>query len=188
VEHTFRSGGRSTASFQVNAGDSALTTSPPRKIRCFGSFRRSEQPISRSVFRIWRHKSSVLRQRCLAASSDTARGAILNQDGTINQPTNPARRGAIVVIFGTGFGAVSSGPALSTTVVPVTARFGSRTAPASFSGLAPGFVGLYQVNVTVPQTCRRTSQCRYLSNKGMLSVHLWKSRFSELKCRSTEKS
>ncbi len=83
-------------------------------------------------------------------SSDTTRGAILNQDGTINQPVNPARRANIIVVFGTGFGAVSSGQPLSTTVVPVTVKFGSRTASPSFAGLAPGFVGLYQVNVAVP--------------------------------------
>jgi len=32
----------------------------------------------------------------------------------------------------------------------VAASIGGVSAPASFSGLAPGFLGLYQVNVQVP--------------------------------------
>jgi uncharacterized protein (TIGR03437 family) len=32
------------------------------------------------------------------------------------------------------------------------------SAPVSFAGLAPGFVGLYQVNVQVPQVAAGTAQ------------------------------
>jgi uncharacterized protein (TIGR03437 family) len=38
---------------------------------------------------------------------------------------------------------------VSTAVLP-TATIGGQPAVVLFSGLAPGFVGLYQVNVTVP--------------------------------------
>ena len=34
---------------------------------------------------------------------------------------------------------------------PVTATLGGVNAPVTFAGLAPGFVGLYQVNVKVPE-------------------------------------
>ena len=72
--------------------------------------------------------------------------------------SQPAARGSYVEIFASGLGAVTNTPAtgavsasspLSTTIQP-TVTIGNADAPVSFSGLAPGFVGLYQVNVQVP--------------------------------------
>jgi adhesin/invasin len=37
------------------------------------------------------------------------------------------------------------------TANPTTVTIGGLSAPVSFAGLAPGYVGLYQINVTVPQ-------------------------------------
>ncbi len=80
--------------------------------------------------------------------------------GTPVDGSNPAARGEILVLFATGLGAtqpeVASGsPApsdpLARTAIPVTARFGDQQAPVHFAGLAPGFVGLYQVNIQVPE-------------------------------------
>jgi uncharacterized protein (TIGR03437 family) len=74
---------------------------------------------------------------------------------------HPAQRGGVVSFFGTGLGEVSSrpplgGPApsapLATTLTKPILTVGGIQADVSFSGLAPGFVGLYQVNVTIPQT------------------------------------
>lgn len=63
----------------------------------------------------------------------------------------------MILLFGTGFGEVSppvaSGAAtqgLSRVVAPVRATISGTDAPVLFAGLAPGFVGLYQVNVMVP--------------------------------------
>ena len=39
---------------------------------------------------------------------------------------------------------------LSRVLVPVIVTIGGQPAAAHFAGLAPGFVGLYQVNVQVP--------------------------------------
>jgi adhesin/invasin len=39
---------------------------------------------------------------------------------------------------------------LSNTTTPVTATIGGQTATVAFAGLAPGFPGLYQVNVVIP--------------------------------------
>jgi uncharacterized protein (TIGR03437 family) len=75
-------------------------------------------------------------------------------------PARPARRGEFVTIYCTGLGAVASRPAtgaaasstfLSSTTVPVGVRIGNIPAAVTFSGLAPGFVGLYQINVQVPE-------------------------------------
>ncbi len=78
------------------------------------------------------------------------KGATINQDAKLNLPSNPARRGTVVVVFGTGFGAVKSGSEPVSTLTPVTASLGGQDIPVSFAGLTPGFIGLYQVNVPIP--------------------------------------
>ncbi len=87
--------------------------------------------------------------------------ALLNQDSTVNSATNPADRGTVVQIFMTGQGAVSPAvatgalaptqPPFALASLPVAVTIGGKTATVQFSGLAPGFVGLLQVNATVPQ-------------------------------------
>jgi uncharacterized protein (TIGR03437 family) len=73
--------------------------------------------------------------------------------------TRPARRGEFLSIFCTGLGDVANRPAsgappsaaaLASTTLTPSVTIGGAPAPAAFSGLAPGFVGLYQVNVQVP--------------------------------------
>lgn len=76
--------------------------------------------------------------------------AVLNADGTLNTPANPAKRGTALVAFGTGFGTVSSEGSLMVAVTPVLATLDGSPAPVAFAGLTPGFVGLYQVNVSLP--------------------------------------
>lgn len=75
--------------------------------------------------------------------------------------SRPATRGETITIFATGLGAVSNRPAtgaagpggpLALTAATPTVTIGGVNATVSFSGLAPGFVGLYQVNVAVPLT------------------------------------
>ena len=71
------------------------------------------------------------------------------------------KAGEYISIYCTGLGDVTTRPPLgsatpadplaSTLVTPVV-TIGGAPATVSFSGLAPGFVGLYQVNVQVPAT------------------------------------
>ena len=102
-------------------------------------------------------------------SSGQGQGAILiaNVGDTLAAPagsipgraTRPAVPGEFLTIYCTGLGSVtdpppSGTPALSnplshTRAVPAV-TVGGIPATVSFSGLAPGFVGLYQVNVEVP--------------------------------------
>ncbi len=81
-----------------------------------------------------------------------SQGAILNRDNTINSPRNPAKRGDFVVVFGTGLGAVVADGALMRTQVSARASLGGVSVPILFSGLAPGFTGLYQINVSLPSS------------------------------------
>lgn len=88
------------------------------------------------------------------------RAAALNQDGTINSETQPAGSGTVIAVYATGLGAVdnavSTGAAapaapLSHVLAPVQASVGSQSAQVLFAGLAPGFAGLYQLDLVVPQ-------------------------------------
>ena len=90
----------------------------------------------------------------------TGQGTVLNEDSSSNSAGNPAARGSVVQIFATGLGAtnptVPSGQAapgaepLARVATPLEVRIGNLAATVHFAGLAPGFVGLYQINVEVP--------------------------------------
>jgi len=87
-------------------------------------------------------------------------GAILNNsDGRLFDASNPAHAGDAAVIYCTGLGAVDSpvpagsaspGSPVANTVNPVSVTIGGQPARVLFNGLSPGFAGLYQVNVIVP--------------------------------------
>ncbi len=70
----------------------------------------------------------------------------------------PVDTGALLTIYLTGLGAVrgdiSAGEGAPSRPLPTAAsvnvRIGNRVVQPSFAGLAPGFSGLYQVNLTVP--------------------------------------
>ncbi len=90
----------------------------------------------------------------------TGQGAILNASGALADSSGAVPVGGVVQIFATGLGmteppVVSGRPApgaepLARVVAPVTVRIGGQDARVDFAGLAPGFVGLYQVNAVVP--------------------------------------
>lgn len=88
-----------------------------------------------------------------------SQGAILNQDYAVNTPQNPAARGSVVIIYATGQGAVTPAVAdgaaapsstLARTQVTPVVTIGGKEASVQASCLAPGFVGLWQINVSVP--------------------------------------
>jgi uncharacterized protein (TIGR03437 family) len=84
---------------------------------------------------------------------------VQNSNYTLNSSSDPAAVGSTILAYLTGAGAVSppvpdgepagSNP-LSTVTPTVTATIGSQSAEVKFAGLAPDFVGLWQVNVVVP--------------------------------------
>ncbi len=93
-------------------------------------------------------------------STGIGQGAILNENSSINSAANPAAPGTVVQIFATGLGATSpsvatgqpgaSASPFNVTVATPTVRIGGFSADVTFSAVAPGFVGLYQVNARVP--------------------------------------
>lgn len=90
----------------------------------------------------------------------TGQGAILDTSYHLVDESNPATAGATYIqIYCTSLGQVTnqpptgspapSKPLAETTTTP-TVSIGNVPAQAMFSGLAPGYVGLYQVNAQVP--------------------------------------
>lgn len=94
-------------------------------------------------------------------------GALLANTGTWVLPTGavsgltsqPASPGAIITLYGVGFGttspAVPAGQLVSSTQLtnltsPLQVLFGTTPATVQYQGLAPGYVGLYQFNIYVP--------------------------------------
>jgi uncharacterized protein (TIGR03437 family) len=78
------------------------------------------------------------------------RGAVVNQAGSVNSATNPARRGEVISVFGTGFGALRTQGALQVTVTPVSGLLEGQALVTQYAGAAPGFPGLYQINLLLP--------------------------------------
>ena len=99
-------------------------------------------------------------------------GAVLNQDSSTNNAARPEARGRVLQIFATGNGgqllnsitrqsiSLTSGVAtpvpasgndpLYVTAFTPTVTIGGVPAVVEFSGLAPGYVGLWQLNVRIP--------------------------------------
>ncbi len=108
--------------------------------------------------------------------------AVTNAAGAAITAGNPAKRGDVIVIYANGLGPVdtpqSSGDPASTTKLVGTlagpvVTIGGTGATVQFSGLAPGFVGLYQVNVLVPAGAPTGAQTLKLSIGGAdVSVNL----------------
>jgi len=76
-----------------------------------------------------------------STGSGTGQAAAVNQDGSLNSATNPAARGSIISLYGTGQGS---------TIGSVTLTIGGYQAPVLYAGAAPGFPGLMQINAQIP--------------------------------------
>jgi len=90
----------------------------------------------------------------------SSQAAALNQDGTINGPSNPALPGSVVSIWGTGFGSISP-PCATGGFNPFAAvnldqsvtldDSAGHEIPALYAGSAPGMLcGVEQINMWVP--------------------------------------
>ena len=93
-------------------------------------------------------------------SAGTGQGEIFDPSYRLVDSSSPATPGSFVTIYCTGLGPVtnqpptgSPGPAsplAQTTALPNVTIGGAQATTVQFSGLAPGLVGLYQINVQVP--------------------------------------
>ena len=89
--------------------------------------------------------------------------AVHSSDGALVGPDDPAIPGEVLVLYVTGLGPLSlqlddgyaapSSP-LAYTADPFSVQVDGQDSEVLFSGLAPGFVGLYQINLRVPRNIR----------------------------------
>ena len=113
------------------------------------------------------------------------RAAALNSDNSVNSSTRPAAVGSVLSVYATGLGTVNppvatgaaaGGSPPSTSTQGVTATIGGHPATVQFAGGAPGYAGLDQVNVIVPQLPpgdypAQISAGSAASNTATVSVH-----------------
>ena len=92
-------------------------------------------------------------------SSGRGQAAMLNQDGTLNGPANPAAKGSVVVFYATGGGQTDppgvdgeiTKDVLARPRLPVAVWIQGQEAEVLYAGAAPGIVsGVMQVNVKLP--------------------------------------
>jgi len=109
--------------------------------------------------------------QCPISAAPLRQACILNEDNSLNSFTNPAQRGHVVQIFGTGQGLVNNPPpegvpasgAISAIVSPrvlINGLYPEQYPQApgdppnqqfvQYFGLAPGFLGLWQLNLQIP--------------------------------------
>jgi uncharacterized protein (TIGR03437 family) len=94
--------------------------------------------------------------------------AVANSDGTLNSPSNPAKVGGFITIYGTG-GGVTNPPgitgglwsitaSLPTLTLPVSVTIGGTNAMVLYAGSAPTLEsGYFQINVALPSGLQASS-------------------------------
>lgn len=92
---------------------------------------------------------------------DGTAGVIVHSNFQLVSASSPAARDEVVIAYATGLGPVSQTPRtgmpalrspLSLTLLPPTVTVGGIVAEVLFSGLAPDFAGLFQVNFRIPRS------------------------------------
>lgn len=105
--------------------------------------------------------------------------ATTDVNGAVISQANPAHGGQTIIVFANGLGPVdqptvsgdptTAQPLANTRVLP-TVSIGGIAAQVGFSGLTPGSVGLYQLNVLVPPSVATGAQPMKISLGGIDSV------------------
>jgi uncharacterized protein (TIGR03437 family) len=114
-----------------------------------------------------------------AAASGTGQVAALNQDNTVNGPSNPVARGQVIQLFGTGQGFVSGAPAdgdVATGLIPTSEKPKVWIEPdfvpddyIQYSGLAPNLIGVWQINVKIPDKVAPGNRVMFVEHKSIAS-------------------
>ena len=110
--------------------------------------------------------------------TSTGNAAAVDGQGQVITPSHPAVRGQTVSLYLNGLGPVNNQPVsgfpaasndTQKTPQTPTVMIGGQSAPVLYSGLAPGYVGLYQINVTIPSSIPAGAQPLTVSIGGATS-------------------
>jgi len=106
---------------------------------------------------------------------DSGEGAVLVSGSQLPTSQQPASPGGFVEIFCTGLGPVSRDFQTQKDVTVSLPQVTVDRVPAEvvFSGLAPGFAGLYQVNVRIPAGVAAGNRALSLSMNGVAANAVW---------------
>ena len=115
-----------------------------------------------------------------ANGSGSGQGAILNQDVTVNSPSNGADPGSVISIYATGEGQTNppgidgainpNSLPLPAPVLPVKVQIAGQAAEVQYYGAAPGaLAGLLQVNAKVPANIQRGTSVSVVITVGSAS-------------------
>jgi uncharacterized protein (TIGR03437 family) len=106
--------------------------------------------------------------------------AAVNADGSLNNGANPAKAGSVVTMYATGQGLIRGMPAdgqpahglMETSRTPQVFINSGYVSPGDvlYSGLAPGFVGLWQINVKIPSDVPPGAVIVFISYGGINSI------------------
>ncbi len=103
--------------------------------------------------------------------------AVANSDWTLNSPSNPAKAGGFITIYGTGGGLTNPlgttgglwpiTSALTTLTLPVTVSIGGTNAVVLYAGSAPTLEsGYFQINVALPSDLPASSAVNLVVTAG----------------------
>ena len=153
--------------------DAAIWFVSPTQINAQLPFKITNSTVQLRVKRNGRTSAgvSVAISRCgpgFYTWSGTGQGAVAalhNADWSLVSENSPAVPEEYLILYATGLGPVTYTPptgrpggdnqwwgAINYAEDPVTVTIGGKSATVLFAGLAPGFVGLYQINIQVPKT------------------------------------
>jgi len=101
-----------------------------------------------------------------------------HSDGTPVNANAPARSNEAITLYATGLGVVTGAPAEGVaatgpapTTVPVQVDFAGIFGDVLYAGLAPGFPGVYQINVRVPGNVAPTAAANVRIYQGYTQSH-----------------
>jgi uncharacterized protein (TIGR03437 family) len=106
--------------------------------------------------------------------------AAVNADGSLNNGANPAKAGSVVTLYATGQGFISGMPPdgqpaqglIETSQTPQVFINSGYVSPGDvlYSGLAPGLVGVWQINVKIPSDVPPSAVIVFISYGGINSI------------------
>jgi uncharacterized protein (TIGR03437 family) len=114
------------------------------------------------------------------SQAGTGLGLALAQhsDGSLINADAPARTNEVITFYATGLGQVTGAPAdgaaatsASPVTIPVQVDIGGIFGDVLYAGLAPGYPGVYQVNVRVPSNLAPTGAANVRIYQGYTQSH-----------------